>query len=76
MRIIFVRHGHPNYRKDCLTELGHAHAEAAPSRALLMCKKGGHHGLIVEPPLLMKTADGRESDYVKAAYFREKEGTL
>ena len=56
--------------------LVHAHIEAAPSMALLMCKKGGHHGLVVEPPLLMKTADGSESDYVKAAYFREKEGTL
>ena len=56
--------------------LVHAHAEAAPSMALLLCKKGGHHGLIVEPPLLMKTADGSESDYVKAAYFREKKGTL
>jgi len=32
MRIIFVRHGHPNYRKDCLTELGHTHAEAAALR--------------------------------------------
>ena len=32
MRIIFVRHGHPNYRDDCLTELGHLHAEAAARR--------------------------------------------
>lgn len=56
--------------------LVHAHTEAAPSMALLLCKKGGHHGLTVEPPLLMKTADGSESAYVKAAYFREKEGTL
>lgn len=32
MRIIFVRHGHPNYEKDCLTELGHRHAEAAAER--------------------------------------------
>lgn len=32
MRIIFVRHGHPNYAKDCLTELGHRHAEAAALR--------------------------------------------
>ena len=29
MRIIFVRHGHPNYVNDCLTELGHKHAAAA-----------------------------------------------
>lgn len=32
MRIIFVRHGHPNYKLDCLTELGHAQAEAAAER--------------------------------------------
>lgn len=32
MRIIFVRHGHPNYEKDCLTDLGHKHAEAAALR--------------------------------------------
>ncbi|MBQ3014244.1 MAG: histidine phosphatase family protein, partial [Clostridia bacterium] len=29
MDIYFVRHGHPNYRDDCLTELGHKHAAAA-----------------------------------------------
>ena len=32
MRLIFVRHGHPNYRKDCLTELGQVHAAAAAER--------------------------------------------
>lgn len=32
MRIIFVRHGHPDYEKDCLTDLGHLHAEAAAVR--------------------------------------------
>ncbi len=32
MKIIFVRHGHPNYEKDCLTELGHLQAEAAAER--------------------------------------------
>ena len=32
MRIIFVRHGHPNYANDCLTKLGHAHAAAAAER--------------------------------------------
>ncbi len=32
MRIIFVRHGHPDYKNDCLTELGHLHAEAAAKR--------------------------------------------
>ncbi len=32
MKIIFVRHGHPDYIKDCLTELGHPQAEAAAER--------------------------------------------
>jgi probable phosphoglycerate mutase len=32
MKIIFVRHGHPDYRKDCLTEIGHLHGEAVALR--------------------------------------------
>lgn len=32
MKIIFVRHGHPDYKKDCLTERGHPQAEAAAER--------------------------------------------
>ena len=32
MRIIFVRHGHPDYAHDCLTELGRKHAAAAARR--------------------------------------------
>ena len=32
MRIVFVRHGHPNYVNDCLTELGRKHAAAAAER--------------------------------------------
>lgn len=32
MRIIFVRHGHPDYEKDCLTELGHIHAAKVAER--------------------------------------------
>ena len=32
MRIIFVRHGHPDYVHDCLTELGRKHAAAAALR--------------------------------------------
>jgi probable phosphoglycerate mutase len=37
MRVIFVRHGHPNYEIDCLTELGHLQAEAAAER---LCGEG------------------------------------
>ncbi len=32
MRLIFVRHGEPDYEKDCLTELGKRQAEAAAER--------------------------------------------
>ena len=32
MRIIFIRHGEPNYAKDCLTELGLLQAQAAAKR--------------------------------------------
>ena len=32
MKILFIRHGHPNYEKNCLTELGHRHAAAAARR--------------------------------------------
>ncbi len=32
MRIIFVRHGEPNYELDCLTETGHAQAAACAER--------------------------------------------
>ncbi len=34
MRIIFVRHGHPNYVDDCLTELGKVQAEEASKKLL------------------------------------------
>lgn len=32
MKIYFVRHGHPNYKDDCLTPLGHLQAESAAER--------------------------------------------
>ena len=34
MRLIFVRHGEPNYDLDCLTELGHKQAKIAAKRLL------------------------------------------
>lgn len=34
MRLIFVRHGEPNYEKDCLTETGVRQAKAAAKRLL------------------------------------------
>ena len=32
MRILFIRHGDPNYTDDCLTPLGHVQAKAAAER--------------------------------------------
>lgn len=32
MKLILVRHGHPNYELDCLTDLGHLQAKAAAKR--------------------------------------------
>ncbi|MBQ8310387.1 MAG: histidine phosphatase family protein [Clostridia bacterium] len=32
MKIYFVRHGHPDYSRDCLTALGHRQAESAAKR--------------------------------------------
>ena len=37
MKIIFIRHGNPDYQLDCLTELGHRQAEAA---AETLCTMG------------------------------------
>ncbi len=34
MRIVLVRHGDPDYEKDCLTELGHKQAKVAAQRLL------------------------------------------
>ncbi|MCR5502408.1 MAG: histidine phosphatase family protein [Lachnospiraceae bacterium] len=34
MRLILVRHGDPDYEKDCLTELGHRQAETVAKRLL------------------------------------------
>lgn len=56
--------------------LVHSTVEATPSMALIICKKGGAHGLTVEPPLIITLPDGSESPYVQAAYFREKEELL
>ena len=32
MKIYFIRHGHPDYKNDCLTELGHRQAAAAAEK--------------------------------------------
>ena len=32
MRIIFIRHGEPDYKNDCLTEIGRKQADLAAER--------------------------------------------
>ena len=32
MRVFFIRHGHPNYKDDCLTDLGRKQAAAMAER--------------------------------------------
>ena len=34
MRIVLIRHGDPNYEKDCLTELGHKQVKVAAQRLM------------------------------------------
>lgn len=36
MRIIFVRHGEPDYQKDCLTDEGRVQAAAAAEHAFFL----------------------------------------
>ena len=72
MRIIFVRHGHPDYNKDCLTELGHKQAVAAAER--LREEKidkfySSSCGRAYETALHI--ADGRNMEIEKLDFMRE-----
>lgn len=44
--------------------------ESAPSLLLLEARRGGRPGLRVEPPLVLQTADGAESDEYRRIYHR------
>ena len=45
---------------------------STPSLFLLECRRGGHTGLQVEPPLLLQGPDGKPTAALDAAYFRNK----
>ena len=47
-------------------------AGSAPSLLLLECRKGGKTGLTVEPPLLLKNPDGRDTAEANQVYFRDR----
>ena len=48
-------------------------ASAAPSLVLVESRRGGKPSLAVEPPLVLRDPEGRETPEVRAAYFRDKE---
>ena len=47
-------------------------ANAAPSLLLLESRKDGRPGLTAEPVLLLKTADGQETDEYRRIYFKDR----
>lgn len=49
---------------------------AAPSLVLAEGCRGGRPGLTVEPPLLLRQADGSPTAELDAIYFRTQEDTL
>ena len=48
-------------------------ALCAPSLLLLESRRGGKPGLAVEPTLLLRDAEGRETEETRRIYFRDKE---
>ena len=48
-------------------------AESAPSLVLVEGRRGGKPGLVIEPPLILTDAEGRESAEVRRIYHRENE---
>ena len=79
MRIIFIRHGNPDYALDCLTELGHRQAEAA---AEVLCTMGiekifaSTHGRAVETAEHTATKLGYDiegCDFIRELTSRRKD---
>lgn len=72
MRLILVRHGHPDYKNDCLTELGHKQAEACAERLKeesIDKFYASSCGRAYETALHI--ADGRNMDVEKLDFMRE-----
>ncbi|MBQ5319773.1 MAG: histidine phosphatase family protein [Oscillospiraceae bacterium] len=72
MKIIFVRHGHPDYVNDCLTELGHQQAKQAAMRL----KDEGIEQIFSSPfgrayETAMHTAEVISKDVTKLDFARE-----
>lgn len=49
-----------------------ARAERAPSLVLVEGRRGGRPGLVLEPPLILQDAEGKESGEVRRIYRREE----
>lgn len=50
----------------------HGTATSVPSAVLLECRKDGNYGLQVQPPLIVRDANGNETDEVKKMYGRSE----
>jgi tRNA1(Val) A37 N6-methylase TrmN6 len=50
-------------------------AGSAPSLLLMEARRGGKPGLTIQPPLLLRNADGSPTAELDAIYFRSTEDT-
>ncbi len=72
MKIVFVRHGHPDYVNDCLTDLGHEQA----AKAALRLKDEGISEIYSSPfgrayETALHTAELLSKDVTKIDFMRE-----
>ncbi len=72
MKIVFVRHGHPDYVNDCLTELGHEQA----AKAALRLENEGIEEIYSSPfgrayETALHTAERLSKDVTKLDFMRE-----
>lgn len=72
MKLIFVRHGHPDYENDCLTPLGHRHA----AQAALRLKDEGIEQIFSSPygrayETAQHLANALSKDITKLDFMRE-----
>ena len=82
MRIILIRHGEPDYEKDCLTELGHKQAQIAAQRLLIEGIEeiyASPHGRAIQTAEHFSKASGIQNikilDFIKEIRFG-REGEL
>ena len=82
MRIIFVRHGEPDYQKDCLTETGHKQAELVAKRLVdeniseIWASPLGRARETAEHTSKLLGLPVKELDFMKEIYWAMGDGPL